>query len=101
MITSQKSALEILDLYFLENRGRLLDLASFLDRIDRYREAEKAKDDFRYRAMIKAIEILKDPEGERTKKIQLLLSDQTKEPVVSAKGIPTTGAWEGAFYEGN
>jgi len=29
------NAREILDLYFIENRARLLDIASFLDRIDR------------------------------------------------------------------
>jgi len=96
----RKSAEEILDLYFIENRARLLDIASFLDRIDRYGETQKAKGDFRYRAFMAAIKILTEAKGERTKKIQLLFSDQTTTPVDSARGLKTTGAWEG-FYEGD
>ena len=41
-------AIDILDLYFIENRSRIMDIASFLDRIDRYEGAEEAKADFRY-----------------------------------------------------
>ena len=36
-------AIDILDLYFIENRSRIMDIASFLDRIDRYEGADEAK----------------------------------------------------------
>lgn len=91
----------ILELYFIENRARILDIASFLDRIDRYEGASEAKADFRYKAFAKAIELLADKGGERTKALQMLFSDLSAEPIDSAVGLKATGAWEGAFNEGN
>ena len=40
---NHRSSKEMLDLYFIENRARLLDIAAFLDRIDRYRGPEEAR----------------------------------------------------------
>jgi len=88
-------AIEILDLYFIENRARLLDIASFLDRIDRYDGAEEAKDDFRYKAFVNAVDLLRNSDKERTASIQRSLSDQTTEPLESAIGLKAFGAWEG------
>ena len=92
---SRKSAKEILDIYFIENRAKLLDIASFLDRIDRYEKAEDAKTDFRYRALMQAMKLLVEPGQERTKNIQLIFSDPTTEPLESAIGLKAFGAWEG------
>jgi hypothetical protein len=97
MISSPKSAKEILDLYFLENRARILDIASFLDRVDRYKESEEAKADFRYKAFIKALKLLLETDENRTKAIQLLFSDQSTEPIESAVGLKAVGAWEGSM----
>jgi hypothetical protein len=97
----QMNALEILDLYFIENRARLLDIASFLDRIDRYEGAGEAKDDFRYQAFVNAIDLLRNSGTERTVSIQRSLSDQTIEPIESALGLKAFGAWEGAPHEGH
>lgn len=94
-------ALDILDLYFIENRSRILDIASFLDRIDRYEGAEEAKADFRYQAFVKIIELLKAPGGGRTKAIQQALSDPTTEPLDSAVGMKAWGAWQGETHEGH
>jgi hypothetical protein len=91
----QKSAKDILDLYFIENRAKLLDLASFLDRIDRYENPREARDDFRYRALMEALNILSASDQERTKSIQLIFSDPTTEPLESAIGLKAFGAWEG------
>jgi hypothetical protein len=91
----QMNATEILDLYFIENRARLLDIASFLDRIDRYPGAGEARDDFRYRALLRAIGLLESSGGERTAAIQRSLSDQSSEPIESALGLKASGAWEG------
>jgi hypothetical protein len=89
-------AIDILDLYFIENRSRILDIASFLDRIDRYEGADEAKADYRYQAFAKVIDLLKQPGGARTKAIQLALSDPTTEPLDSALGLKAWGAWGGA-----
>ena len=89
------NATEILELYFIENRARLLDIASFLDRIDRYEGAEAAKDDYRYQAFVHALELLRSSGAERTVAIQLSFSDPTVEPLESALGLKAFGAWEG------
>lgn len=91
------NALEILDLYFIENRARLLDIASFLDRIDRYDGADEAKADFRYKAFVDALAILKTPDANRTAAIQNSLSDHTSEPIESAVGLKAVGAWDGGM----
>jgi hypothetical protein len=95
------TATEILDLYFIENRSRVLDIASFLDRIDRYEGADEARADYRYQAFARILEILRDATGDRTKSIQLALSDPTTEPLESAVGLKAWGAWQGGRHEGN
>lgn len=96
MISSPMSAKEILDIYFIENRARILDIASFLDRIERYKESREAKADFRYKAFIKALKLLEADEN-RTKAIQLIFSDMSSEPIESAVGLKAVGAWEGSI----
>ncbi len=85
----------MLELYFIENRARLLDLASFLDRIDRYHESEAARNDFRYRSLQKALAVLLEAKPNRTKTIQRIFSDPTTEPIESAVGLKAFGAWDG------
>jgi len=94
-------AAEILDLYFIENRARLLDIASFLDRIDRHEGAEQARGDFRYQAFMKCVSALLDSAGNRTKAVQLLCSDTSSEPLESAIGLKAVGAWQGDNNESN
>lgn len=89
------TATEILELYFIENRARLLDIASFLDRIDRYEGAEAARSDYRYQAFAKAIDRINSGAVGRTAAIQTLFSDPTTEPLESAVGLKASGAWEG------
>lgn len=91
----QKTAKEMLELYFVENRARLMDLASFLDRIDRYREPEEARRDFRYRALQKALAVLLESGQGRAAKIQGIFSDPTTEPIENAVGLKAYGAWDG------
>jgi len=85
----------MLDLYFIENRARLLDIASFLDRIDRYHESEEARNDFRYRSLQKALNVLLEPDQKRTQAIQRIFSDPTTEPIENAVGLKAYGAWDG------
>ena len=96
-MTSKK----ILDTYFIENRARILEIASFLDRIDRTKDSRSGKTDFRYKAFIKALELLLASAEKRTRAIQLSLSDLSAEPIESAFGLTAVGASEGGYYEGD
>jgi hypothetical protein len=93
------NATEILDLYFIENRARIMDIASFFDRIDRYPGADDAKKDFRYTSFVRALRLLVDKEKDRTAALQMNFSDQSTEPIESAVGLPAYGAWKGVGHE--
>lgn len=87
---------ETIDRYFLENRHRLLDIAAFLDRIDRADGDGSAKDDFRIMAFRKAVAELLTPDCGRTERILTILSDPSAEPRESALGLPAArGAFSG------
>lgn len=90
---SPMTAAEILDLYFLENRARLLEVASFLDRLER--AADPGTSDFRHAAFVRALEILLEPGPGRTERVQVSLSDPSSEPIASAAGLKAVGAWQG------
>jgi hypothetical protein len=80
---------EIIDRYFLEHRAKVLDVAAFLDRIDRCGDEET---DFRIEALQRCIEeCLAEKEG-RVERILLLLSDHSTEPIDSAGTKGASGA---------
>ncbi len=81
----------VLELYFAEHRAKLLDIAAFLDRVDRAAGAE----DFRLVAFRRGLEILADGRPQRARRILELLSDPSTEPVVSAGTKGAAGAWAG------
>ena len=83
----------VLDLYFMEARAKLIDLAAFLDRFDR---AEGADHDFRIEAFRKALTELHQAKPERAKRVLLSLSDPTAEPLPAATTKAASGAWLGA-----
>jgi hypothetical protein len=85
---SPMTAAEIVTAYFIENRNRVLELAAFLDRLDRADAAAPADRDFRVRALLEAIAALSSPDAGRLVRIQMLLSDPTTEPraVLDRKG---------------
>ena len=68
----------VVDEYFIENRTRLLDIAAFLDRLDRADPAYAATD-FRMRAFTDALAAMPRDRPPRT--VQLLFSDPTSEPL--------------------
>jgi hypothetical protein len=82
----------ITDLYFAEARSKLIDLAAFLDRVDR----SEGADDFRLRAFRAALHELAEPGPGKAKKILLALSDPTEEPVAKAGAKSASGAWAGS-----
>ncbi len=80
---------ELLDLYFMENRAKLIDIAAFMDRVDR----GEGEADFRYAAFKEAMKALDRGDAERAKAVLLSLSDPTVEPIPAAPGKGATGAW--------
>jgi hypothetical protein len=64
---------QLVDEYFIEHRTKILDIAAFLDRLDRA-PVHDAEDDFRLRAFNQALAALLEPD-KRMEKVQLLLSD--------------------------
>ena len=82
---------QVLDLYFMENRAKLIDLAAFLDRVD----LASGDADFRLAAFKQALRELGGGQPERAKKVLLSLSDPTAEPIEKAPGKGAAGAWPG------
>ena len=82
---------QVLDLYFMENRAKLIDLAAFLDRVER----SEGEADFRLDAFKRAMRELSGGQPERAKKVLLALSDPTVEPIDKAPGNGAVGAWPG------
>jgi hypothetical protein len=81
----------VLNLYFMEARAKLIDLAAFFDRVDR---AEGA-DDFRIAALRKALKELDHGKPDRARRVLLSLSDPTVEPLPAATTKAASGAWPG------
>ena len=88
---SPMTAPEIVDEYFIENRTRLLEIAAFLDRLDRVDPAGPARD-FRITAFREALDALASPD--RLMRIQLLLSDPTTEPLERLDRKSALGAYD-------
>ncbi len=88
-MASKLTRQEIIDRYFLEHRAKVLDIAAFLDRIDR---SPKGESDFRIEALMKCIEELQTDTQGRTQRILDLLSDQTTDPIERAGTKGASGA---------
>jgi len=82
---------QILDLYFLDARCKLIDVAAFLDRVDR----APGDADFRLAAFHKAMKHLADNQPERARTVLTTFSDPTTEPIQKAPGKGAVGAWAG------
>jgi len=80
---------QLLDLYFVDARARLIDIAAFLDRVER----ADAADDFRMEAFRKALAELDKPGADRARRVLLALSDPTREPIAKAPGKGACGAF--------
>ncbi|MEY3459980.1 MAG: hypothetical protein RL215_3137 [Planctomycetota bacterium] len=76
---------QVMQQYFLEHRARLLDIAAFLDRLDRATPASDA--DFRELAIRQALNVLTDGQPHRAARILQLLSDHSTELPQSAHGM--------------
>ncbi len=85
-----------IDRYFIEHRAKLLDLASYLDRIERATPREGGDGfDFRHDALLRAIAILTDGKPERARRVLEHFSDPSTEPIAKASVKGATGAHQG------
>ena len=82
---------QTLDLYFMDARFRLIELAAFLDRVDR----SPGEDDFRIKAFRTALAELSKGNPERAKQVLLSFSDPTTEPIPAATTKAACGAYPG------
>lgn len=83
---------DILDLHFMDARCKLIDLAAFLDRVERH----PGEADFRFDGLKKALPILLSGEPGRAKAVLESLSDHSTEPAEKATfqgafGAPQSG----------
>ena len=82
-MTNKKS---ILDQYFIPVRHQLIDVAAFLDRVDRH----PGEEDFRIHALREALTILSADRPDRARAVLEALSDQSTDPLAKA---PFQGAF--------
>lgn len=80
---------QILDLYYMDARAKLIDIAAFLDRVDR----AEGDADFRLAAFGQALRQLEREEPRRAREVLMALSDLTEAPVDKAPGKGACGAW--------
>jgi hypothetical protein len=82
---------QLLDLYFLEARARLVDIAAFLDRLER----GEGDADFRLAAFRQALHELEREGAGRAEAVLRRLSDPTTAPAPAALSKAACGAWPG------
>jgi hypothetical protein len=98
VIPSPKTGRELVDEYFIENRTRLLEIAAYLDRLDRT-DPSLVDHDYRVRAFRDALRLLDagadgGDSQTRVERIQHLLSDPTTEPLEKLDVKSARGAYD-------
>ena len=73
----------------MDARHKLIDIAAFLDRVER----AEGDSDFRMDAFRDAIKHLEDGGNDRAKDVLMAFSDPTPEPIAVAPGKGACGAW--------
>lgn len=82
---------QVLDLYFLDARHKLIDLAAFVDRVER----SEGKADFRMEAFYQAAKVLAGSQPDKAATTLNVFSDPTTEPIEAATTKAACGAWPG------
>jgi hypothetical protein len=77
------------DLSFMDVRSKLIDLAAFLDRVQRAGQ----EDDFRVQELKKAICLLSGDQPTRAKEVLLRFSDPSTDPIPKATMQGAIGAF--------
>ena len=87
--TQDPASKVVVDHAFIGVRARLIEVAAFLDRVERHGSA----DDFRCVALREAAKLLVDGQPERARRILEKLSDPTTVPDELSSGKAALGAW--------
>ena len=80
---------QVLDLYFMDARSKLIDLAAFIDRVDRAEGVE----DFRMTSFRGALAHLTQQTRDKAKDVLIAFSDPTTQPIPAATTKAACGAW--------
>lgn len=81
----------LVDLGFMDSRSKLIDLAAFLDRVQRAGQ----EGDFRVQALKNALTLLSQDKPQRAKDVLLSFSDPSTEPIAQATIQGAIGAHKG------
>ena len=81
---------DLVDLGFMDARAKLLDIAAFLDRVERHDQ----ENDYRVQDLYKMLSNLNDSGAERVKNILIGLSDPSTEPIAKAHTKGAAGAYD-------
>lgn len=82
---------QVADNYFLDARARLIDIAAFLDRVER----ADGDEDFRIAAFRRAVLELSKSSPHKAREVLMVFSDPTEAPVEEAHGKGACGAYPG------
>jgi hypothetical protein len=84
-MTNEKKS--VMDLYYMDARSKLIDIAAFMDRVERFGET----DDYRYREFVRVLDALQS--NNRAESVLTELSDPSEAPIERA-GSPAAGAYK-------
>ena len=82
------TSVNLVDLGFMDSRSKLIDLAAFLDRVQRAGQ----EDDFRVQALKNALSLLSQDKPQRARDVLLSFSDPSTEPIAKATMQGAIGA---------
>ena len=85
------TSVNLVDLGFMDSRSKLIDLAAFLDRVQRVGQ----DGDFRVQALKNALTLLSQDKPQRAKDVLLSFSDPSTEPIAKATIQGAIGAHKG------
>jgi hypothetical protein len=85
------TTVNLVDLGFMDSRSKLIDLAAFLDRVQKAGQ----DGDFRVQALKNAIALLSKDQPQRAKEVLLSFSDPSSEPIEKATMQGAIGAFKG------
>ena len=84
------TSVNLVDLGFMDSRSKLIDLAAFLDRVQKAGQ----DGDFRVQALKKALTLLSQDKPQRAKDVLLSFSDPSTEPIAKATMQGAIGAFK-------
>ena len=84
------TSVNLVDLGFMDSRSKLIDLAAFLDRVQKAGQ----DGDFRVQALRNALTLLSQDKPQRAKDVLLSFSDPSVEPIAKATMQGAIGAFK-------